>query len=471
MNRRWLTVSALVLAAALGVLALRHLVFTLSHPWPVEYGEGVNLLWARAAAEGTPLYPDVSPDAFPQIHNPYPPLYPLLASRLQGLGGGRLISLAGLALAALAMWKLLRRRVTPSAAGWGLAVFLLSPAVLRYGAMMRVDALALGLSLSAFALLDRRRSAPAFALAALLSTAAILTKPTYAAAAGTVLVLLCRTPSPRARAGAALGVLAPLAAMGLWLFSRETPELGLHLWTLQRLPSDPAGALQWAGRFANSHALWFAGGLAALSRLKRDPLLIYGLLAALPPLVTLWTSGSGEHYLLELWAVACLAAPGLWERIRSADPRVAHALLIAQFCLLLPLKSPPLFTRTYGQELSAAQTDSLTPTAADREIGKLLFEELRTVEGPVLSCDPALTLLAGHPLHFQPYQFPRLAQTQAWNLDLLHQWIDQTRFSHILLKGDAATQADPYLSPDTQTRIETRYELHRVIGPWHLYRR
>ncbi len=472
-----LKILCLGLLALLGVHALRHVVLVLAHPYPIEYGEGVNLQWAMRAQAGEPLYPKVSEDTLPQRHNPYPPLFPLLAGRLapcfpsaHPFLPGRLLAVLGTLLAAQALWSLVRTQATREAAWIGTGLFLLSPMVLRFGPMMRIDPLALGLSLQALRILERGQTPYKAALAAALAAAAILIKPSYCAAALYVAFTLLKNRQIRPLAAAFVGGQTPVWFTGIILFLRESPELGLHLWTLQKLPADPWGTLAWLGPFAGTHALVLAAGLLCMGT---DPVFrgarTYARLACLPLLLQAWKTGAQENYLLEIWALACLGLAVCWDRMRGQTPYIAWAAVLAQGLLFLPIAPAPVFSRTYGQEMSAGGRSAWTPDATDAEIGRLLLSELRSDAGPMLSSDLGYLLLAGRDVLFQPYQFGKRHRAGNWDLRALDAALDADTFRFILLKGNAASGGDPYFPPQQQALIAQRCTLHRVIGPWHLY--
>ncbi len=482
MTRAGQLLSVLTVALFLGLAGfeLRHTVAMLGHPYPTEYGEGVNLLWASRLADGLPLYPAVSKDDLPHLHHPYPPLGPLAVGTLRrAMPGsspflpGRLVSVVGAALAGLGLWILARRRLSAAAATVAVALFALSPVTLRFGPMMRIDPLPLGLSLLALVLVDRNRTPAQFAVAAALAALAALAKPTYVAALLVVgSMALLQPQRRRSAAAAAVGALIPLAAIGAWIAMRESPHLWLHMVALHRLPADPGGLLDWAGRFAGVHALLLAG-LAAWLRYgptEDRHLRCYAAIALGIGLVSGLTMGSQENYLFEALAMSALAAAWLWERVRRSAPATAWAAAAMQGLLFLPIEPAPVFTRTYGQELPPGAGATWRITAADREIGDVITAEIDAADGAVLSSDVGYLLAAGRDPVMQPYQFGRLAEAGRWDLATLARAVEEGRFGLIILKGEAEEADDPYFPPRIQQAIHTRYALHRVIGPWHLYR-
>ncbi|MCC5848849.1 MAG: glycosyltransferase family 39 protein [Verrucomicrobia bacterium] len=482
MNRKtsFLKGLALLLLGLLLLHGVRHHVVQTFHPFPVEYGEGVTLNWAQRLHTGAPLYPAITESEFPQIHNPYPPLFPLAQSLLARITSydapfvpGRLISLLSTLAAALMVGALVRRRASAGTAGIAACMFLLSPMLMRFGSMARVDPLGLALSFAAVLCLDRGQTPKHLAAAAVLCAGALLVKPTFIAAPLFLLCHLCSHRNARNIAVTLLAGIVPLLLTGLWLWQREYPQLLLHLWTLQGLPADFAGAFSWFATFAGTHAPVIAlGVLWMCTEPATDRLRLYACLTLIAPLLTAHITGSQENYLMETWAVLCVGAATLWNAQCERAPK--HAVvwigLMAQLALFLPVAPAPVFTRTYGQELPPGSRSAWTPTQVDREIGQLLREELASMTGPMLSADPGYLLLVQENLQYQPFQFERLGKAGQWSPGHLQEQIREGHFTLILLKGLAETGEDGMFTQDTQSLIHEHYELHRVLGPWHLYR-
>ncbi|MEX2606512.1 MAG: glycosyltransferase family 39 protein [Kiritimatiellia bacterium] len=472
-------VCALTLLIILSLLAFRHCVAVLRFPYPLEYGEGVNLLWSQRAGAGLDLYPLIRKDRFPHIHHPYPPVSAWLTAGLVRAGvnthpflAGRWVSMLGMSLAALSLFTLLRRRTDAVGATVGTLVFLLSPMILQFGPLMRVDALALGFSLCALMRLER--TPRSLISAAIFASLAFLVKPSYIAAAVVVGICALRENPIRKAVPVVLAGLLPIVLVLGSLLIRETPSLWQHLWRFQRLPPDFPALVDWLSRFAGRHSVILAvGGIGAWMsvRRRRGPVELYTLFIPIAPLLTVAVAGSQENYLMEVWAIACLYATGVWMQLRARFEDLAWTALLIPLLLFLPVAPAPVFTRTYGQELADAAGSAWTPTRADRETGRLLLEELRTAEGPVLGADPGFLLAAGHEILYQPFQYQRLSQAGIWKDTHLHLALEDDWFSHVLLKGMADTAGDAQFSAETQILIDRHYELHRVLGPWRLYRR
>jgi hypothetical protein len=308
------------LIAALALATLGYAAFCAAHvfqllryPFALDYGEGPLLAQVRALAEGTPLwriYADPARPPFLVVN--YPPVYLLLAAALSyalgsALLAGRVVSLLATLAALAALAVLLRadgRRQTVdgstkyssesqrSAVGRWLpaaALLLLTvPVVREWAALMRVDMLALALSLWGLALMTRFDPSP---------------------------------QAPRAVQPAPLRwitLLAPGALFALALYTK---------------PSMLAGPL--AG------GLWLLAGWRGLSLAARlQVALAWALLAALPLALLQWASG-GWFWIHVAWANAnrwdAALARQLWaDQLRLRWPLFVAGALGALVCLARP---------------------------------------------------------------------------------------------------------------------------------------
>ncbi|MDF3129806.1 hypothetical protein P0Y35_11415 [Kiritimatiellaeota bacterium B1221] len=461
------------LALWLSLQALQHFNAVRHHPYPIEYGEGVNLLWSQRASQGEFLYPQIHQDSLPQLHNPYPPLFPLLSSALEMAGAdahafsaGRHLSLFGLFLSLSAMFALIRRRTTLGTAFLACLLFTLSPMILRFTPMMRVDGLALGFSLQALNALDKQKLKSAAFLAAL----AICTKPSFVSAAFTVAITVLPSQDFKKISRTAVCGLSPMLMLLAWMSLSSGNHWMQHLFSLQALPLDLSSLFSWFSRFGGQHAPLLVLGFFSY-RQAEGPLKVYAPLLLFPFLFTAGITGSQENYLMELWAAACILSACAFPVFKEKFPRALWLFLLLQLGLFFPVAPAPVFTRTYGQEIPAGQNTFLTPTENDVEIGKQISAELSTFPAPVLSADFGFLLPLHLPPAYQPFQFEHLVEANKWSANTLHQAITNTPFSAVLLKGAAEDAADPTFTPETQHLIHQHYVLHRVLGPWHLYRK
>jgi len=113
------------------------------------------------ATGGHFLRPQLQTGPFPSYFLVEPPVYATIVAFFHNATGislepcGRLVSLAGLGLTALATWHLCRNRWGQAAANLAAAMLLAMPVTLRYGRAFQPDMLALGLVFTALAMEDR----------------------------------------------------------------------------------------------------------------------------------------------------------------------------------------------------------------------------------------------------------------------------------------------------------------------------
>lgn len=468
--------SVLLLCLVLGLAgnAVHHVARTLSHPYPVEYGEGVVLHWVGQSLLGQPLYPPLKAEP-PYLHNPYTPLFywvtaplHLWTRNLHPFLAGRIVSLLGVGMAAIVIGILVRRRAGPLVGMAACALFCLSPLVLRYACMERVDGLALGGSFAALLLLDRFRSRGAIALAAALCAAAFLTKPTFVAVA---LAGACAAfQQSRLRGWLFVGSFAMVAmAMLTGILAHPGNDPALHLLNLNRLPLCLTHLLSVMTEAIGRHPFLFAGLAFALVRFHRtrDVIGWYGL-AALGAIPLSAKVGAEENYYLELVALAALTSGRL---AAEAGPRMRKGLaacFAAQLLLFIPVHPEPVFTRTYGQELTGAGS-AITPTQADRDMGDWLTRELVAASGPVLCEDLGYLAVAGQAPIVEPYQFSHLARAGRWSDAVLIRMLNTHAFSRVVLRVDPKTRVSEYFTPAMLDAIDQNYRLKRTIGSFHVY--
>ncbi|MEI6149554.1 MAG: hypothetical protein WCS01_10690 [bacterium] len=362
----------------------------------------------------------------------------------------------------------------------GVLLFALSITVLRYGTTARVDLPALGLALASVAILSCAGGGWRAGVAGFLAGGALLTKPTFMAAAAAGLLV---SGSRGWRTLLAwIGGFALAVASGLWLFGSSPTDVAQHLWTLNQLPWDPAGMATLTGQVLVRHPILAAGFVLFLVQRAgaRDAFWWYAVFA-LAGMILAGKIGADENYFLELIAVACVGAlrfagMGQGATLRGVDasadarrerrPGSMISLLVAiQILMYLPVEPAPVFTRTYEQELAGSST-RFTPSASEAEAGALVVVELRQ-EGSVLSQSPGLMIAAGRPVMWDAYQFTQRAKAGRWDDAPLASRVEAGAFELILMQSDPAAATD-YFPARVLAAVEARYTLHRDLGPWRL---
>jgi hypothetical protein len=473
--------------AAVMALAVRHMVVVVQFPYPVEYPEGITTHWTHQAAKGASLYPAV--DAAGPLHNPYPPLFYRIAALFPQRGSNpflasRLTALAGLIACGVTIAWLLRRSGIGRAL-LGALLFMLSTTVIRYGSTARVDMPGLGLALVSIAMLSGGGSSWRVAAAGFLAGGALLTKPTFLAAAAAGLVV-SGGRGWRALVSWTAGF-ALAMVVGVRLFGAQQAAVIEHLWTLNQLPwhLSTLGAL--AGQELARHPIVIAGFVLFMFRTAatRNVFWWYAVFACAGAGLA-GKTGADANYFLELIAVACIGAVRLGgvgegsatpETVTSGGglgpclargTQVMPLLAAIQVLMYLPIEPAAVFTRTYEQEL-AGRASRYTPLSSEAEAGALVVAELRQA-GTVLSQSPGLMIAAGRAPTWDAYQFTQRARAGRWDDAPLAQRLADGAFDLVLLQSDTAA-AEDYFPPRVRQALDEGYELSRELGPWRLMRR
>ena len=473
---RWAHEGALAgLLVALGIGALVTLLYqglAISYRFPIDYSEGPLVDQAVRLAAGQNIYrPDLS--AAPYTISNYPPLYVAALAPWVALLGPSFLQ--GRLLSALCAWvvagclALLIHTASRDrwAAAAGALSFVALPYVAHWSSLLRVDLLALALSLAALAVLVRWPGRPwNLPLAAVLLAASIYTRQSYALAApaaGFVWLWAGRRQPRQALVlaglvgGLSLAVFLALqlATDGGFFFNIVTANVNAYLWENLRRNLEGLGRNAWP--------LMALAASALLLGPRRNPLYVLAatyLLGGTLTALTIGKIGSNVNYLLELCAALGLAAGGLFAWARQA-PRAwlaagIGALLVAQagFSVRATLNA-------YAGELAArlALTNDLYRLEA----------MIAEADGPVLADEYMGSLaLAGRPLYLQPFEVTQLAWAGAWDQTPLLDSIEQQQFDLILLYD--RPWVNERWTAEMLDAIEDHYRLAALVADNRVYR-
>ena len=454
------------------IVCLAYQLLAVPHRYSLDYGEAPLVDHAMHLASGENIYrTDLSTPPY-TISN-YPPLYIALLAigvKLFGAAGsfyfGRIISVvcmwaAGLFLM-LIVYGSTRDRVAALSAG---LVFLAFPFVVFWSPLLRIDMLALALSLGGLCLLIWIPvSTRGLIGVALLLVAAIYTRQSYGLAAPSaafvwLLVRDCRQALRLALlvggVGAVLFLILNTLTQGGFFFNIVTAnvnefkmDLLKHNWDQLRkaalIPLCIAGlSLILIPRW---NPLW---GLAA-------PYLIGATLSA----VTIGKVGSNVNYLLELCAAVGLAAGTViaWSRAH-----LSFYGLRAVFLLLLAFGVGRMVRAT----LQDFTGDLRERRAATCELGQLEVFVAETA-GPILADEyMGMLTLQGRLLVIQPFEITQLALAGKWDQNLLLDQIKDKEFASIVLFDR------PWLNerwtPEMLTAINQSYQLADIVADNRIY--
>jgi hypothetical protein len=444
-------------------------------PYGLNYGEGTMIDQARRMAAGEPLYRATFEDP-PYVVSNYPPLYVLAVAgvtrltSLPLLPAGRAISLAG-ALAAASCVGLLAARLSGSrmAGLLAAALFMGNPFAMKWSALARVDFLALALSLlGLWLLLVRWRSWPWLAVIAVLVTAAIFTRQSYALTLPlTGTIWLWHSDRRRAVAFVLTVGCAGLLLFGLlnWLtaggFYLNVVVANVHRFELSRFVSM-AGLLLLVWPIALAMAVLemayavrrprqgSLGGDAGgdVGPFLRWALLPYALAAVLSAL-TAGKAGSDVNYLLEL-----MAAVAMWAAIGfAAQPSRRGA--IGRGSLTFLLLCQLLWTLFLGRSVLSWLIQEWRNMAEYRDLAAQV--QRAAVSGPVLADEHMeLVVQAGQRLYLEPLEFEMLHKVGRWDPSRLVAEVQARKFPMIILSTGQAEFAERW-APEVLEAIRTNY--------------
>ena len=330
----WVFLAALALGAA---LTLRLAIHQLPIPYQLNYEEGNVLNAAVRITQGANPYPAVRPPIF--IFNSYGPVaYYLIAPLVKHFGPVFLyprliICIAGLTIAALISVLLLQVGV-----GWKVAVsfgllYLTMPVVQDWIFLLRVDLLAIALTLAGLTVCCVY--AHGWYLAVPLFVASIYTKQTMIAVpAACCLLFVLRKEWRKAATMAALMVGLSLALF--LVFQIETR--GWFAFHIFRTYREPYFLSNWTEIFLPAlfvHALPVILAIAMVVRdIRNRDGSLPGIYFALATLMTLTGGkvGSDTNHLLEWLASVCIAA-GLGYHALRRHVRAGWALAVVPISL------------------------------------------------------------------------------------------------------------------------------------------
>ncbi|MCL6730795.1 ArnT family glycosyltransferase [Sphingomonas hankyongi] len=487
-----ITAPRIAIGLLLAILVYRFALFAASgigavgYPWELDYGEGI--VWQQMRLIFTDqAYGPI--DHFPAIVFHYPPLYHALTSVTASalgtdeLGTGRAIALLSTLASAIASGFLVNQLLKERAPSMrrlcsciaGLLVFTTVP-VIHWAALMRVDMLAIALSLFGLLFTFKALERPQLIhVASLLFVAAVYTKQTsIAAPAAAFAVLLAARPrlAFKGVAGCALLGLAVLATLS-WAtdggFFRH-----IFLYNVNRTDLSRLSAIVYAGTLhlffiavaafvlaRRTIELWrrYRGTQHRLADSNSDTRFLIALAYALTTtamLVLVAKSGSSINYFLEwFFAMSLFAAMGPAEFSHRAKSQLQSAAAIGiPAALALHAWFVPLPRSGYDANSERGQA-----LAA-------LSREIAAADKPVISDDMVLLLRSGKPVLWEPAIFAELASTGDWDERPFVRRIRNREFAFFVTWGQRGfDRFDERYNPAVADAIDAAYPIkQRAAG-------
>lgn len=467
----------------------------LSYPYGLDFGEGMLWNQVRRILAGEVIYGPITDP--PWIVANYPPGFYYLTAALQRLAPaadplflGRLLAIAG-SLCILTLLAMLVRR-TPAASRpvwlWLIPLLWLCAApAWRWGVVMRVDTVAIALTLSGLLFVTGAR--PRLWPAAICFALAVLTKHSLWAAP--LACLFAPAISGNRQECLRRWPLLALPLSGLLLGNLVTGG-GLFQHIVGYTANEFRPLRLWLGvqeYVALSLPLWGCWLLAGPRRWWDPAVRVWTLYLALATstLLTFGATGSDSNYYLEPLAALLAALIASWStRTQLPEPATpptscagfpataVAGLLLVTFAL----------TARWGQ---AGEFPLIRDPIGEKQRGDALVAWLTEQPGPVLAEEFSFALRAGKPPDFQPHIFRLLAETGKWDQAPFLERLDRADYAALLLRTDLFQPGNAEeagrdqlgagfdrLTPEMEARIRARYRLAPAGpvnsgGEWYRY--
>lgn len=451
---RALLIALVLLLAGLGAKIVQSAATSttmFTYPFQFDESEGMIVAENLLLDRGTNIFLKPTPDLF--VAAPYPPVYYLLTSPLQGLAApdptfkvGRGLTILAMLLAGVCLFGIVH-----ALTGDWLAA-LLAPAVwwslglvTYWGSLVKPDMLALAFGLCGLWWVVARPPAQVW-WALPFFWAAFFTKQTAIAAGIAVGAWLL---AARFRTGVAwsaalaAGALVPTLLLNLW----TDGGYYYHMYTIHDLPWFPGRFVDFSTELLSTYgvflvpgmlAVLIVGGWCLMSRFgrARSPLpraggllLLFYLGMALVAASGTGTHGGNHNHMLEWVAASCLGLGVGAALIRSAErwPLRAVGALLA---LVLLASVPALFSTP---ALLEREFRVLTPEY--REGMQNVFQYVTNNGGAAYSDNVGLLLLARKRLwSTDPFTQTHATPRGRWDESKLVQAIKDKQFSQVILR-------------------------------------
>ncbi|MGC9469252.1 MAG: hypothetical protein ACP5HS_11720 [Anaerolineae bacterium] len=451
----------------------------LSYPYPLDYGEGPLLDQAMRLSRWENIYPhDLSSPPF-TISN-YPPLYVALLAPVVGLFGphlvfGRALSVVAALAAALFIGLIIETNTGRRLAAWASGLsFLVFPYTAQWAPLMRVDLVALALSLAGLYVISRWHDAR-FGLVgtAALLIAAAYTKQSYALV-GPLAAFVWVWHKLGWRTALKLAGMVAIPGVLLFLLLTLTTRGGffLNVITANANAFDVNVVVDRAlSLLETAPVMIFLAGLVlflGLGNIPLAPLLVPYLVGSLATAATIGKVGSNVNYLLELAASLSLCGGAVlsWSHLKSTHetsepPTLWRAPVYAAVAVAVAVQIGLLTRATLTGPAEQVKWRTKTKTELDH-----LARTIERAQGPVIADEyMALIPLQGRRLYLQPFEMTQLAESGHWDQTPLLEQIQAQTFTAIMIHHfpDTAVYRTRW-TPEMLASIEANYIASRYAA-------
>ncbi len=428
-------------------IAIQYYIDGLRFPYTLDYGEGQILDQVNRLAHFQPIYfTSSTTQTAPYTIANYPPLYPLIQAPFVWIFGtafwyGRLINLISILAAGVFIALILHTLTRNWVAGViGGLTMLCMPHIILWAPFIRVDQLALGLSLAGLFIVVRwPKGRGGLIAAAALLVAAAYTKQSYALSAplAAFVWLLSQKAYKRAfqlaglvaGAGVVIFGLLMLTTRGSFYFNIITATQSKFSWETVKNTFN--------GLFSHLPLLMYGSGLFILLGLGGYFIRFLGkirpatwalvsayLVGAIIETITIGKDGSSINYLYELSAAFGLVA-GAFIAWPPKNYRWATAILIA-------LLATQIGSMTHWMNRDFLK--GFTYKFRHQDEVAQLYQIVKDAKGPVLADEyMGLIPLAGQTVYMQPFEFKQLKDAGIWDDQKMAQDIVDKKFPAILI--------------------------------------
>jgi hypothetical protein len=459
---RFLGFAAWAAVAAGAALFLLNTADLIRKDLPGDYVEGVVLAAHETVAAGGSAFDRAAWTTEPYRINLYGPVHYQLgawALKFSGKAGslvpGRLLSVLALALAMVALWRLIRRGLGLSApdALFGLLLPLGYLPVLIFAPQNRVDTFAIAASLWGLSILAEGRRWSPFVAGAFF-VLAVFTKPTaIAAPVAAFLWLLAR----REFRGA-IGLAATCSLVGgMWLVALNAATNGAFL-----AATAFNGVYPFAlGGFTKAVQLALAAapvpllvGLALASVVSRGGVerlaAGYFLLAFFLSLATVGKVGANLNYFIEPGLAMAPLAALAWNRYATTLPGASVA--VAAMASLLLVSAPRVASEWRGRTERVGVEKTLSPILAGKKVLTMEIVSVLRAKGTNVVNDPCI--------------FAFLPRSGKWDETALLGDLRNGRVDLVLSDADLSIPNPVFSnwSPAVRREVSASWRLSRVVG-------
>ena len=420
------------------VLCLAYQFLAIPHRYSLDYGEAPLVDQAIRLASGQNIY-DADISTPPYTISNYPPLYVIVLAGSVKLFGPSQTFFVGRIISALSAWissicialiiyTLTRNRFAAASAG---LTFIAFPFVLYWSPLLRIDMLALALSLSGLCVLVLEPfSTRRLIVAGLLLVAAIFTRQSYALAAplAAFVWLWVKDWRQALRLAALVGGLSLLFFLILNLWTQGGFFFNIVTANVNEFRVDQL-MFNW-NRLRKAALIPLLAGLLSLFLFRRwnplwtlaAPYLVGSALSA----ITIGKIGSNINYLLELCAALSLAVGVViaWSRVNVSLYSLRAALLIILAFGVTKMTQITLKDYTWDLRERRLATKNLSQleSLVAQTPGLILADEYM-----------GMLTLQGRPLLIQPFEVTQLARIGKWDQTILLDSIKNKEFEAIII--------------------------------------